>query len=497
MKRLFTLLIVEDDPLILQALAHSRHWPDLGYALIGAAATGEEAMAMALSHSPDVVLTDIRMNGMSGLDLIELLRTHCPETMYVILSGYSEFEYARRALQLGVFEYLTKPIDSQKFNAVFARLYERLTENRQRIDSIGAARNEFLMDVLSREMDPAYLQERLSTLQLGEEAQWYRVVLLEGEIVEQKILQEQFSVAAWQHIILGARYALIFSSIAGAAPEVQLQSYIHSHSGVRIGIGGQTKLAKLQQSRKEAERALDTLFFSGECIGAAKETPNFDHLGLNQWADNVVQAWASMDERTLRAAVADYFRFVRGLGSGRDIVLLNIIHILNRVFVQLGEGQQPPMGVDHFQKSLMNAFTLDQLEIHTSTVLSALHEKHRKSSLMAQESLPGRACAYIEAHIQERIALSDVAAHLYVNASYLSRIFKQAIGDTISHYITHKKIVRAMEDMRNLSLGIREIAIQLGFSDYSYFCVQFKKETGETPLNYRKRLLYGDAMEKK
>lgn len=497
MDRLFSLMIVEDDPVILQALVQSRHWPNHGYVVSGAAASAEEALELAMHCPPDVVLTDICMNGMSGLDLIELMHTHCPETMYVILSGYSEFEYARRALRLGVFEYLTKPIDDEKFDRVFAQLYERLMKNRQYVDSISAACREFVMDVLNREMNPAYLKERFSTLRLGSEARWYRAVLFEGSAIDPKALVEYFDILEWQHIALGTRHALILASDTGDIPERQLRIYIESHPGVRIGIGGRQKLQRLYLSGKEAERALDAMFFTGKRIDTASTAPPFDRIALNRYADALVQAWTGMDERATKAAMGDYFRFVRSQGAGRDIVLLNIVHILGRILSHTSEGQRPEQNMDGVQELLLSAFTVEQLEDYTTSFMLNLQERRRRSSPAAQGSLTGRACAYIDAHIEERITLSDIAAHLYVNASYLSRTFKQAMGDNISHYITHKKIARAMGDMRNLNLGIREIAYRLGFTDYAYFCVQFKKETGETPLNYRKRILYGDGTERK
>lgn len=497
MEHLFSLMIVEDDPVILQALTQSRDWTNYGYVLSGAVTSAEEAVELATRCPPDVILTDICMSGISGLDLIELLHVRFPETMYVILSGYSEFEYARRALQLGVFEYLTKPIDNKKFDAVFVRLYEKLMENRQRVDSISAAREEFAMDLLNRELNVAYLQERLLTLRLGREAKWYRVALFEGKAIDRKTLVDFFGVLEWQHIVLGKRHALILSSEASDVQEKLLRKYIEAHFEVRVGLGDRQKLQRLYLSTKEAERALDAMFFTGERIDTAKIVPQMDRIALNRYSDALVQAWKGMDERATKAAAGDYFRFVRRQGAGRDLVLLNIIQICSRILSCMSSGSQPEQNMDGVQERLMSAFTVVQLENYVTSLLLNLQEQCRRNSPAVQGSLTGRACAYIDAHIEERIALSDIAAHLYVNASYLSRTFKQVMGDNISHYITHKKIVRAIADMRNLNLGIREIAYRLGFTDYAYFCVQFKKETGETPLNYRKRILYGDGTERK
>lgn len=497
MDRQFTLLIVEDDSLILQALAQPQRWLKLGYALIGTADSAEKALELAMSNPPDVVLTDICMNGLSGLDLIEMLRARCPETMYVILSGYSEFEYARRALQLGVFEYLTKPIDNAWFDTIFAQLHAHLTKRRQCADSVSAARREFVIDILNREMDSVYLRERLFSLRLGEEAQWYRVILLEGTIVDQNALVNHFGLSSWQHIVLGRRHALILASSSGIVPELQLRAYLDDQPSVHAGVGGRQKLQNLHRSRQEAEWALDRLFFTGESLALSGTMPHCDHIAITRYSDAIVQAWTELDERVMNAAIKDYFRFVRIQGAGRNAVLLNTTNILSRISSKLGEGQQPEQSPESVQESLMNTSTVDQLESLTTSILLNLQANCRSSLPIVQDGLAGHACAYIEEHIEERITLSDIAAHLFVNPSYLSRTFKQAIGDNVNHYITHKKIARAKADMRNLNLGIREIAQNLGFTDYSYFCVQFKKETGKTPLNYRKRILYGDGTEKK
>lgn len=497
MERLFSLLIVEDDPLILQALAKSHCWPEHGYRLAGAVNNAEEALALATRNPPDVVLTDICMNGLSGLDLIERLHDLCPEMMYVILSGYSEFEYAHRALRLGVFEYLTKPIDDAQFHATFARLYERLMEKRQQVDSIKTACGEFVTDILNREMDAAYLKERLLTLKMQGGHRWYRVILLEGGETDSSALAEQFGVPEWQCAVLGVRHVLIWGSNTGDVPDALLQRYLQAHPGMRAGVGGRQKLPKLCQSRQEAEWALDALFFTGQSMNASGTMPRCDRIALNRYADAVVQAWMGLDETVMKAATGDYFRFVRSQGAERDKVLINITHILIRLLSKMREGQRFERDVEILQAPLMSAFTVDQLERRTTELLIRLQKEFRCASPAVQDSLAGRACAYIDAHIEQRITLSDIAADLFINASYLSRTFKQTVGDNINHYITHKKITRATEDMRNLNLSLRQIAYRLGFADYTYFCVQFKKETGETPLNYRKRLLYGGETEKK
>lgn len=127
---MFRLLIVDDEYYVRVGIKSAIDWSEIGVEVVGEAADGEEALEMALSSRPDIILTDVRMPFMDGLTLMERLRSKMPKCGFIVLSGHNEFEYARQAIRQGAFAYLLKPIDRQELkDTVFAAM-KKMQDNR-------------------------------------------------------------------------------------------------------------------------------------------------------------------------------------------------------------------------------------------------------------------------------------------------------------------------------------------------------------------------------
>lgn len=486
---MFNLLIVEDDEEICRALAKSPAWAKRGFRICGAARSAEEALAAAQACRPDAVLTDIRMEDVSGLDLIQQMRRLYPDMLFIILSGYSEFEYARRAVSLEVFEYLTKPVDEARLDSVFEALRKRLMQRRIVQSSISTARREFARALLTHQVARNYLQERFAALQLGNPDGRYQVVLLEGELPPDEVLSAAFQDKAWLCLPFEAGYAVILAGGKGAQ-EAEFKRCLQA-DGVRFGLSDSKSGAdRLFERRREAEEALDRLYFSEEgadwllCREAMRRQPPSGKL--REEIGHIAAQWDSMDWRRLDMALRGFLQRLRAEAVSAADARRLLADLAEAVCGRAGcaLGQMP--GVSGFE-------TLDQAGDAMRKTCRALMEESRKNLAGARESISGRAREYIEKHLEERLSLADIAGALYVNPSYLSRAFKKETQKNISAYINEQKIRRAQAYMRDLDIGIREISIRLGFSDYAYFCVLFKKQTGETPLAYRKRVLFGEG----
>lgn len=129
---LLKLLLIDDERIILKGMAQTYDWAAMGYELVGMADSGEAALALIEDEEPDVVITDVRMKKISGLELIERSKASYPHIKFVVISAYRDFEYARRACQEGALSYLVKPIDDNELEEVMKRAYEQCMESRKK-----------------------------------------------------------------------------------------------------------------------------------------------------------------------------------------------------------------------------------------------------------------------------------------------------------------------------------------------------------------------------
>lgn len=129
---LLKLLLIDDEPIILKGMAQTYDWASMGYELAGMADSGEAALALIEDEEPDVVITDVRMKKISGLELIERTKVSYPGIKFVVISAYRDFEYARRACQEGALSYLVKPIDDTELEEVMKKAYEQCMESRKK-----------------------------------------------------------------------------------------------------------------------------------------------------------------------------------------------------------------------------------------------------------------------------------------------------------------------------------------------------------------------------
>lgn len=128
---MYRILLVDDEELVLKSLAHTVEWEDYGFSIGGTASSGKEAYEKALELKPELVMTDIRMQGIGGLELIQMVKRELPGTRFIILSGYAEFAYAKKAMELGAIGYCLKPFEDQEIISFLKRVKTELDQERR------------------------------------------------------------------------------------------------------------------------------------------------------------------------------------------------------------------------------------------------------------------------------------------------------------------------------------------------------------------------------
>ena len=522
---MLSVVIAEDEALVRIGIASAIDWKAAGFELVGEASDGVEALELCERKRPDVVITDIRMPRMDGLELIRRLREKLPETHVLVLSCYDEFAYAREAIKLGVEDYLLKMDISpeallESLRNVAARCAAesrkgvvRGEEARERSGPAAAIeaflRGETLED--ASPLDPVFTHGRLVVLYaladrtrqgapnasrgmllvdttaglirdcLKHQAENITVILPDDAIV---------SVLAFDPICSDKKVEAEVEKAFG-----KISDSLERSLGMSVSVGAsQPKqgLQALPRSLAEAKKACGMRFFSG--LGRLY---TFNEGALNPMEDSrevprmtaIVEALLDCDESRLLGIIDGAMKHFQDSGEDPQNIRMYFYRLL---FVYIDQIES--MGGDYSEaladktawiERFMKTEFIEELAAHvvdlTKRVLSYIKE-HRSEH---RKQLVARTHAWIDANYPKEISLDMLANYLNINTSYFCKVYRQATGHTFVERITQVRLNKAKTLLQTTDLMVYDIAANVGYQNSEYFCRLFKKTVGLTPLQFR------------
>lgn len=508
------LLIVDDERIPREGLRRTiaRLFPDID--ILPLAANGEEALALCLEHTPDVVVTDIRMPGMDGLDLIDTLREKGFEGEFVIVSGYDSFEYASRAIKIGIKHYILKPCKEadiqREIASAMADVNKRVNlarhlEQMQRDMTLWRAqlRQQFLQSLLfGAGHDPAEL--RAMQARYGFEAQEVTLCVVAGDedadlqqalwmkqAVDQVLADYPENICA----LHGDKIVFIVDSSQGYDLQALGESLVHlsgaySTSPVYIAIGESGSIEQTPMLYRQAVKMLDHRFFAE---GSLVITPQLHaSSGIPDGAPDMVgvieavtQAVAMGETAQYTQLVEQFFAFFRTAKTDMGLARTYCLELLMGIVRHC----EPPVRDRYVQlasASLENA-SLGQYQALVQKVLAALAAQNAGTE---KSSLVGQALKYMDAHLGDAdMTVSSLATKvLFVRPDYFGKLFKKEMNIKPSEYIRDKRMQLARRMLRSGDERVHAICAACGYGDnVQYFCHVFKQVVGVTPSQYREQ----------
>lgn len=527
----YKVIFVEDEIVIREGIRDNVDWKAHGFEFCGEAPDGEMALQPLHTVKPDVLITDIRMPFMDGLQLSRIVRERLPRTKIIILSGHDEFEYAQQAIKLGVSEYLLKPVSVHDLHNVLDRVAAELDREKEEGSALQKLREEveenraalkerFLLRLMIGAASSAEVIEKSGLLGIDLIARCYLVVVIR---VAPSDSQEQFDYLRCQRV-----YQLI-STLVENNPDVFVLS--KDVDELVLLMKGNSPENLFEERDLILERAKQEMQPTGcELIvgsGMPQERITDIHQSFSDATDGI-QVAVNGGKRALRfdksdllnvgkSAVEDYLRsgaaeggntlfeaIVRPLGDPalgspvvRAVIFTDILLAAAKFVDELGGevGKMFPE-LDNFETVLAGIDTVEQLRETTRVVLeralafrdsrmvNAMGTSHAGVIKQAQEYISQR-------YLDPELSLHDVAAQVSLSASHFSAIFSQEMGRTFKEYLTETRMKNAKELLRTTTMKVFEIAYQVGYSDPHYFSHVFHKVTGLTPLEFRLRVQAG------
>lgn len=533
--------LVEDEMVIRRGIKNSIDWEKEGYIFCGEASDGELAYPMIIKEKPDILITDIRMPFMDGLELCKLVKKELPNIKILILSGYDEFDYAKEAIRLGVTEYLLKPISSGKLlealNGVsesirrekedkdLVRKYmEEMRENteheKQKFFEQMIAGNLSMADALETgkkyemNLSAGMYNLLLFRFTLGEENRKSGELLGEAEYAIKKLTERLEYVFEFQRDVEGWAFLLMADNEEQMSERVKelskdLEEIMKNQSTIAYfgGIGQPVaRLRELEESFREAERALAARFtmelnriISVEDIRMAQNVDTLDDIEITSFGE--IEKTRTMLEKFLNNGAEDEIdEFVdvyinelpeENLKSVlmRQYIIMDA-YIVMMSFCEKIEGIEGEMQAqsEELKNSMKTIQTLEEIKNYIRMLL--------KKIIGVRDTISGRRYSDIieiakdqirKTYMSDEISLNTIAAEVGMSPSYFSSIFSKEMGKTFVEYLTEIRMDRAKELLMCSSMKTSEIGYEVGYKDPHYFSYIFKKTQNCTPKEFRAR----------
>ena len=537
MIRKIKVFLVEDEVIIRSGVKKSINWEQEGYEFVGEASDGELAYPMILKEKPDILITDIRMPFMAGLELSRLVKKELPDIKILILSGYDEFEYAKKAIKIGVTEYLLKPISAAKLTEVLNAVAETIrqeNEEKNLLETYFAEMRE------NTERDKMRLFEKLlmgdlsmgEILEAGERfgmnlgASCYKIVLfkilanLENHVYAEQMVDACSSVEqaasmmegvyVFQRGVEGWAFLLTAQDEKSMEESAKilyqnLKQAMKNYTQLEYfgGIGSTVpRIRSLKQSFREADRAFAARFVeeANQIISQKEFEKSQMEEGLKMQgvvqigkSREMLQKFLSNGTREEVKAFSDAYisrieeENIRST-MVRQYVVIDVCIVILSFCERISSANRLQEEAEELQKMMQKIHSLSEIKKYVVRLLNEAIELRDAESGRRYSDLIAAAKKEIENHyMTEEISLNTVAISVGMSPSYFSSIFSKEAGKTFVEYLTEVRIEKAKEFLMCSSMKTSEIGYEVGYKDPHYFSYIFKKVQGCSPKEYRAR----------
>ena len=526
--------LVEDEFVVREGIKKKIDWEAHGYEFCGEASDGELAFPMIQKLKPDIVITDIRMPFMDGLELSRLIKKEMPWIEIMILTGHQEFEYAKEGIKLGVAQYLSKPINGDELLKEVDEVAAKIEEKREERE---------IKEKYRKEMEENFLKERkelfqylvtgsksvTELLELGDKlgmdlsAMWYSIVLMKTQSMYQahdeysnslieiedrlKNLDEQMKVISFDRNLEGK--AILFQADSKEELEQlqtdylqRMEAILKEYEQVRYfgGVGVPVnRLRELSVSFERASHAFAHRYLIGDsCIlnsadmeqGRYLEQDEFRIHDVNtkQIDRNKIKEFLKLgDKGEVIYFVEEFFKAL-GMGAMKSNIFRQYI-TMDAYFcvVDFVEGLQLEREEIEAPDVMSGALQSQESAIqYVIRIMTKAVELREKTASNRYGDIVDEVMSYIEKnYAQEELSLNLLASHVNFSPNHLSMIFSQQTGQTFIKYLTDFRMNKAKELLRCTNKRSSVIAMEVGYKDSHYFSYLFKKTQGMTPTQYR------------
>lgn len=534
---MYRILLVDDEILVRDAIKENIDWGSMDCQLVGDCENGRQAMEFVMEHPVDIVLTDICMPYMDGMELSRFLHESYPDIFIVIFSGFGEFEYAQKAIQYGVSEYLLKPVTAMELREVIGKVKAKIDEKRgarEQMDTLLQTsedyrdnalmiRSDALEGLVSCTRDIQESIHQLERLGIYLDAQSYRVAIIDLDAYSQlfqigsdlrqesqlmtfvlfnisdEIVSREDAGVAYQEgssrvcvLFTGEKNKEFENRIQLVCKEIQEKAGEAIGMGVSVGIGGWVRsLTELHFSHEQAQKAIECRYLLGGnlLIDMEDEKEQESRLSIQVFLEDLTEGLKTGSQKQVEMCLEQIVQQIQAARVGKSRACGYLQQIIRTIGYCLGS-VTGDYEKELKQREALQAKISEQRTFQEAVKLVKEYAARSFEELQMLNSSSGHrqaalAMDYIQArYMQPDLSLNQICSYLNISTSYFSTVFKEMTGETFIEVLGRLRIEKAMELLENTTLKNYEIAEKVGFADPHYFGICFKKMTGKTPTEY-------------
>lgn len=531
---LYKILIVDDEEEIRLGIIKKIDWENYGFTIVGDAQNGIEALEKAETLQPDIIMTDVRMPFMDGLELGSKILEIFPSTKIIIFSGCDDFEYAQKAIRINVIEYVLKPINSEELIEILKKLKITLDEENNEkqnvdllqkhyIESLPILREQFLISLIEGNIIKEDIERQIKKLGIDLSLKYLSVAVANIDKVnlnntafkENRML---LSISAKKTIdsILGKACNFIsfvyldkVIIIGNFEEEKSIKFYINAlnescralkkivNCDMTIGVGRTCyELGNLDISYNDAKSALEyrVIVGSEQAIYIEDMEPNsaitleFNDdlertfinaikIGSNDEIEKVVEELFYIDNKII-LPMNEYRTYA-----------MEIVMTLIKLMKSYNFNISSTLGDDFYKYVYFSNFTsINEIGQWFKEKCGKVNRDIKSQRITSSKVIVDKAVEYIEANYMDYdLSVDKVCAELHVSSAYFSTIFKKETNISFVNYLTEKRMEEAVKLLNTTDYKTSFIAEKVGYVEANYFSYVFKKKYGISPMRYRKR----------
>lgn len=518
-------ILIDDEERILNGLKKVIDWESNGFSVVGAFSDSEEALDKAIELQPHLIIVDIEMPGLSGLELIEKLRDCLPYTKFVILSAHDQFNYAQKAIHYGVFRYLLKPIDNQELIDILRDVriavsdHVKETEQRMKMQLDKELHHLSLKSQIVREAicDGLVYKGKDKPDLYDQISHSFSFILCFVQL--RMPLDEDFNYKLCSEVCFDSIAAhctdmlkctvvfrredclvLVLNETEQKADYSKLIKQIEDIAGLPVIIGLSSVFTGLTQAHSYFLQSFscfkNIIFF--------KENTSFFHIPVDEFAKGGDLSSILQDAKKRLPSIL-FESDIEGYTEYSSKVYEQLLGLSNNTTPEIIHGFYQTL-INYAKRICLTVSLQDQEAFSPIAIpqLKYLEDYHKYVSYLILDDIKKRAQLFGDAsasivnqvklfihenYAKSNLKLNKIADKYYINYSYLSYLFKKKTGTNFSSYLTEIRVEEAKKLLRHSSLSINDVAIRVGYQNYQNFYYAFQKNCGISPNSYRQEFI--------
>ena len=523
--RRYSIILADDEQHILFGMKNAIAWEELGFEVIGTAQNGKEALELIEEYHPDIVISDIKMPFMDGLELSKVIHENYMSTKTILFSGWDDFEYARLAISYGVSEYVMKPINYNEMKKLLITMHEKLEKeyaeklNRDRLEKVYVAslpllRQQFFSQLITGPLDENYREQQIKNLKLNFEYDVFYVVMVKlhennsedvlSELSIKEMMKEaldniadvyEFGMMDKEVFLLCSNKKHDIERVMRTVEEVSVRIHRIFHADIFCGISSSGRgIEEFPSLYAQSLEALEyNLVIKEECY-----TYYNDILPIqtkeNDWSgevESIERIITHCSEEELQQEVAKLLQKLQIAHynlSEYQIVILEILFAISRLYKKYQiTFDEEFAGSKKMAVKVLSLDTGEKLDNWLMNYCKLIRSLIQKKQVDNNVILATNAMKIVDKRFRDpTLSVETVCGELHVSSSYFSKIFKQETGTTFLNYLINRRMVEAKRLLNQTDYKSHVIGEMVGYPEPNYFSYVFKKNCGVSPAKYRK-----------